>query len=106
MKLFLDGVTPKETREVISVSEDGYSKRTDINEFKITGRATKGVKIQRADNLCDFLPLIDLSDILIVSSTTQIRVKAEEIPVLSRGTQGVKTLKLGENSKVIKIQNF
>lgn len=99
-------VIPKETREILSVSEDGYSKRTDINEFKITGRATKGVKIQRADNLCDFLPLIDLSDILVVSSTTQIRVKAEEIPVLSRGTQGVKTLKLGENSKVIKIQNF
>lgn len=99
-------VIPKETREILSVSEDGYSKRTDINEFKITGRATKGVKIQRADNLCDFLPLIDFSDILVVSSTTQIRVKAEEIPVLSRGTQGVKTLKLGENSKVIKIQNF
>lgn len=99
-------VIPKETREILSVSEDGYSKRTDINEFKITGRATKGVKIQRADNLCDFLPLIDFSDILVVSSTTQIRVKAEEIPVLSRGTQGVKTLKLGGNSKVIKIQNF
>lgn len=99
-------VIPKETREILSVSEDGYSKRTNIKEFKITGRATKGVKIQRADNLCDFLPLIDLSDILVVSSTTQIRVKAEEIPVLSRGTQGVKTLKLGENSKVIKIQNF
>lgn len=99
-------VIPKETREILSVSEDGYSKRTDINEFKITGRATKGVKIQRADNLCDFLPLINFSDILVVSSTTQIRVKVEEIPVLSRGTQGVKTLKLGENSKVIKIQNF
>lgn len=99
-------VIPKETREILSVSEDGYSKRTDINEFKITGRATKGVKIQRADNLCDFLPLIDPSDILVVSSTTQIRVKVEEIPILSRGTQGVKTLKLGGNSKVIKIQNF
>lgn len=99
-------VIPKETREILSVSEDGYSKRTDINEFKITGRATKGVKIQRADNLCDFLPLIDSSDILVVSSTTQIRVKVEEIPILSRGTQGVKTLKLGENSKAIKIQNF
>jgi DNA gyrase subunit A len=99
-------VIPKETREILSVSEDGYSKRTSINEFKITGRATKGVKIQRADNLCDFLPLIDSNDILVVSSTTQIRVKVEEIPVLSRGTQGVKTLKLGENSKVIKIQNF
>lgn len=99
-------VIPKETKEILSLSEDGYSKRTSINEFKITGRATKGVKIQRADNLCDFLPLIDSNDILVVSSTTQIRVKVEEIPILSRGTQGVKTLKLGENSKVIKIQNF
>lgn len=99
-------VIRKETKEILSVSEDGYSKRTSIDEFKITGRATKGVKVQRADNLCDFLPLVDSNDVLVVSSTAQIRVKVEEIPLLSRGTQGVKTLKLSENSKIIKLQNF
>ena len=90
----------------MSIGEDGYAKRSSINEFKITGRATKGVKIQRASKLCDFLPIQNEKDILIVSSTTQIRVNLDEIPLLGRGAMGVKTLKLGENSKVIKIQNF
>lgn len=99
-------VVPKETKEILSVSEDGYSKRTSIDEFKLTGRATKGVKIQRADNLCDFLPLIEEKDILVVSSISQIRVKLDEIPLLGRGAMGVKILKLGEGSKVIKVQNF
>ena len=100
-RIIEDGV-----KEILSIGEDGYAKRSSVNEFKITGRATKGVKIQRASKLCDFLPIQNEKDILIVSSTTQIRVNLDEIPLLGRGTMGVKTLKLGENSKVIKIQNF
>ena len=100
-RIIEDGV-----KEILSIGEDGYAKRSSINEFKITGRATKGVKIQRASKLCDFLPIQNEKDILIVSSTTQIRVNLDEIPLLGRGAMGVKTLKLGENSKVIKIQNF
>ena len=100
-RIIEDGV-----KEILSIGEDGYAKRSSINEFKITGRATKGVKIQRASKLCDFLPIQNEKDVLIVSSTTQIRVNLDEIPLLGRGAMGVKTLKLGENSKVIKIQNF
>lgn len=100
-RIIEDGV-----KEILSIGEDGYAKRSSVNEFKITGRATKGVKIQRASKLCDFLPIQNEKDILIVSSTTQIRVNLDEIPLLGRGAMGVKTLKLGENSKVIKIQNF
>ena len=100
-RIIEDGV-----KEILSIGEDGYAKRSSINEFKITGRATKGVKIQRASKLCDFLPVQNEKDVLIVSSTTQIRVNLDEIPLLGRGAMGVKTLKLGETSKVIKIQNF
>ena len=95
------------TGGTISMSEDpanGALKPIDFNRLQEYMPELKqtGVKIKSIP----FLPLIDSNDILVVSSTTQIRVKAEEIPVLSRGTQGVKTLKLGGNSKVIKIQNF
>lgn len=89
------------TKELISISEDGYIKRTALSEFRVTGRATKGVKIQNTPKLCDFLPISNDNDVLVVSSTSQIRLKLTDIPSLSRGTQGVKSLKISGTSKVM-----
>lgn len=89
------------TKELISISEDGYIKRTALSEFRVTGRATKGVKIQNTPKLCDFLPILNDNDVLVVSSTSQIRLKLTDIPSLSRGTQGVKSLKISGTSKVM-----
>ena len=94
---------PSNSIEIASITEDGYIKRTDFAEFHITGRATKGVKLQKTEVLCDFLPLINNSDILIVSSMAQIRIKLLDIPQLGRGTQGVKSLKLAENSNILNL---
>ena len=94
---------PSNSIEIASITEDGYIKRTDFTEFHITGRATKGVTLQKTEVLCDFLPLINNSDILIVSSMAQIRIKLLDIPQLGRGTQGVKSLKLAENSKILNL---
>ena len=99
-------VIKSDDRELISVSEDGYIKRTPINEFRVTGRATKGVKIQNTNNLCDFLPVGDESDILVVSTSSQIRLKFRDIPSLSRGTQGVKSLKLSSGAQVITLSKL
>ena len=95
-----------DTTELVSISEEGYIKRTSLSEFKITGRATKGVKIQNADKICDFLPIKSTNDILIVSSNAQIRIKISDIPLLTRGAQGVKSIKLAENSKIIKFSQL
>ena len=96
-------IIPKETVELASVTEDGYIKRSAISEFRITGRATKGVKIQKGTNLCDFLPIVGSEDLLAVSSTSQIRIKLNDIPLLGRGAQGVKVMKLPQNSKIMKL---
>ena len=88
---------PQNTTHIFSIASDGYGKSTSINEFNITGTNTKGAKIQKADNMCDFLPIQNTSDILINSNTTQIRVRYDDIPVLSRGTQGTKLIKLTNN---------
>lgn len=93
-------------KEIASVSEDGYIKRSPISEFKLTGRATKGVKLQKVENLCDFLPLYNDNDILLVSSAAQIRLKLSDVPILSRGAQGVKAIKLAENSKVMNLASL
>lgn len=88
------------TKEIASISEDGYTKRTDIGEFKITGRATKGAKIQSSENMIDFLTFNENSDILIVSNKAQIKIKKDDIPLLGRGAVGVKSIKLGSGKVV------
>ena len=98
-------ITP-DTKELVTVAEDGYIKRSPISEFRITGRATKGVRIQNTDCLCSILPLTKDQDVLVNSSKAQIRLKLSDIPSLSRGTQGVKSIKLSENSKVLKLNGI
>lgn len=94
---------PNDCKEILSITVDGYSKRSTIDEFRITGRATKGSKIQKAENICDFVPIVDSTDILINSTTAQIRVKLNEINLLSRGSQGTKTIKMREQDRVIRV---
>ena len=88
---------PKETTQLFSISKDGYGKISNISEFSVTGTNTKGVKIQKSDNMCDFIPVNTQSDILINSNTTQIRIKYDDVPTLGRGTQGTKLIKLTNN---------
>lgn len=88
---------PANTTQLFSIATDGYGKTTSISEFSITGTNTKGVKIQKAESMCDFIPVVSQSDILINSNTTQIRIKYSDIPNLSRGTQGTKLIKLTNN---------
>lgn len=95
-----------DTKEIISISEDGYIKRTSISEFHVTGRGTKGIKLQKTNELRDFLPCSAALDVLITAETSQIRLKVNEIPQLSRGTQGVRAIKLPENSKIKQITNL
>ena len=88
---------PAETTALFSITSDGYGKATSISEFNLTSTNTKGVKIQKSDAMCDFLPLHNQTDLLINSNTTQIRVKYFDVPQLQRGTQGTKLIKLTNN---------
>lgn len=88
---------PQNTTQLFSISTDGYGKLTSINEFNVTGTNTKGAKIQKSDSMCDFIPITSQSDILINSNTTQIRIKYNDIPILGRGAQGTKLIKLVNN---------
>lgn len=88
---------PNGTRYIFSVSTDGYGKSTPIEDFNVTGTNTKGVKIQKSENMCDFVSINSTNDILINSNTTQIRIKYNDVPILSRGAQGTKLIKLTNN---------
>lgn len=88
-------------KEMVCVSEIGNIKRVNLADFRVTGRGTKGVKLE---NTVDFLTSSQKSDIIIISSMTQIKIKYDDIPLLSKEAIGVKSLKLSGDSKVIKLE--
>ena len=92
------------TEEFVSVSKNGYIKRTAAKEFTVTGRATKGGKIHLLkdddDKLVAFAPLHNEREVIIVSSNAQIKFNLNEVNLLSKGAQGTKSIKL-TNAKVI-----
>ncbi|MBQ4060556.1 MAG: hypothetical protein IJD46_00880 [Bacilli bacterium] len=97
------------TKEILSISQNGLSKRTAYSEFSITGKNTKGKKIQKIvdnDIMVDFLPIDSLNDIVVVSSSAQLRIPISSISLLGRGAQGNKTIKLKEKDKVISLQKI
>lgn len=100
---------PNSTKEIMSISGLGLSKKTDITEFTYTGKNTKGKKIQKiinTDFMVDFIPITIEKEILVVSSGAQLKVSLDEITNLSRGAQGSKTIKLKNNEKVISLQKI
>ena len=92
--------------EIVSISCDGFARRNLIKEFHITGRGTKGVKLQKSGELADFLPIHTQGDLLINSDSSQIRLNLNSIPLLGRGAIGVKALKLNENSKILSLESL
>ena len=92
--------------EIVSVSSDGFIRRSLLTEFRVTGRGTKGVKLQKNGELSAFLPLKTQNDILVISSSAQIRLRLSDIPLLGRGAQGVKSIKLSENSKILSLESL
>ena len=101
---------PSNVKEYISVTGDGYIKRTSCNEFTVTGRYTKGSKLQKlkedTDYLIDFEPITDEKEIIIVSTRSQIKVKINDIALLSKGAQGTKSIKMGQKDSIIGISKF
>lgn len=91
--------------EIITVSENGYGKRSDESEFPSHGRGGKGVKAGEFNDktgLLVNLKVVKESDdlMLIADNGIAIRVKASEISKISRATQGVRIMKFKNDAKL------
>lgn len=85
--------------ELIFINENGLMKRTKIEEFPLQGRAGKGKKAHESS--ADFYARKDEREITIISSSSSIKINLDEIPLSSRDAMGVKSIKLGNDKKVI-----
>ena len=102
-KPLLDGTT-----NIVSISRSGYIKSSAITELRGTGRATKGKRIQKVENdsIVDFVFVRSNEDIIVTSSVSQLRLKLSDIPVLLLGAQGVKSIKLSQNSTIVNLDQL
>ena len=102
-------VLPDDTKEILTISEKGYIKRTSAKEITVTGRATKGSRIHKLndedDHLVCWAALVNETETIIVSSNAQIKINLNEVNLLSKGAQGTKSIKLS-NSKVVGLLTF
>jgi len=98
-------VQDSEVDTVLVVSENGYGKRTEVDDYRITNRGGKGVKTL---NITDKTgPLIalknvnDSDDLMIINkSGIVIRMSVEELRTMGRATQGVKLINLRNGDSI------
>ena len=93
--------------DVLTISKNGYSKRTSLKDFNITSLGTKGVKIQKLkeenDYMVDFIFTSNEKTVTAISSEAQIKINLNDVPVLSKNTYGNKIMKLNKDSKIVGI---
>ena len=92
-------------QEILVVTEKGYGKRTNVEEYRQTHRGSKGVKAlnitEKNGNIVSFKIVDGTEDLMIITdSGIIIRLPLEQISITGRVAQGVKLINLKENQKV------
>ena len=93
------------------VSEKGYGKRSDVNDYRITKRGGKGVKTinitEKTGQLVAIKGVTDENDLMIINkSGIAIRMSVENLRVMGRATQGVRLIKLNENDEISAVEKI
>lgn len=99
-------VNNPETETVMVVSENGYGKRSRVNDYRITNRGGKGVKTlsitDKTGRLVAIKNVTDSNDLMIINkSGIAIRLSVAECRVMGRATQGVRLINLSKKNDVI-----
>ena len=98
----------KNDEQILVVTEKGYGKRTNINEYRMTHRGSKGVKAlnvtEKNGNIISFKIVTGNEDLMIITNSgIIIRLSVEQISTTGRVAQGVRLINLKENQKVSSI---
>jgi len=93
---------------ILVVSENGYGKRTELEDYRITNRGGKGVKtINVTDKTGDLIAIKDVTDaddlMIINKSSIVIRIAVDQLRVMGRATQGVKLINLKQNDQIASV---
>ncbi|WP_418673678.1 DNA gyrase subunit A [Alistipes finegoldii] len=101
-------VEPDSKQDVLVLSENGYGKRTDLEEYRITNRGGKGVKTinvtEKTGKLISIQAVTDDNDLMIINrSGLTIRTAVSQIRLAGRATQGVRIINLREGDAIASV---
>ena len=104
-------IIPQQDGTILTASERGYGKRTDVTEFPTKGRGTQGVIAMvtndRNGPLVGAKQVFEGDEVMLISDQgTLVRTAVEGISVLSRNTQGVKLIRLAEDERLVGIERI
>ncbi|MBO9703020.1 MAG: DNA gyrase subunit A [Sporocytophaga sp.] len=93
---------------LLVVSEKGYGKRSDIDDYRVTNRGGKGVKTlnitEKTGKLVAIMDVSDKDELMIINkSGITIRMPVSDLRVVGRATQGVRLIKLSETDEIASI---
>ena len=101
-------IEPDDKKDVLVVSENGFGKRTDLDEYRITNRGGKGVKTinvtEKTGKLVSIQAVGDDNDLMVINrSGVVIRTGVEQIRLAGGATQGVKVINLREGDSIASV---
>ncbi|AVJ55995.1 DNA gyrase subunit A [Idiomarina sp. OT37-5b] len=96
---------------ILTVTENGYGKRTPVGDYPTKSRATKGVvsiKVsERNGSVVGAMEVIDGNEIMLISNKgTLVRTRVNEVSVVGRNTQGVRLIRTGDDEQVVGLQRI
>jgi DNA gyrase subunit A len=94
--------------QILTVTENGYGKRSQASEYRIQNRGGTGIftvkRTQKTGDVVNITTVVDEDELMVISSTGKIiRLKVADIPIQGRTTQGVRLITLEEGEKVMAI---
>ncbi|VUD56675.1 DNA gyrase subunit A [Thalassocella blandensis] len=104
-------VVPVEDGKVLTVSENGYGKRTLVSDFPTKGRGSQGVIAQQTTDrngpLTGAVQVLDGEEIMLISDQgTLVRTSVDEVSVLSRNTQGVRLIRVKDGEHIVGLERI
>ncbi|WP_153914712.1 DNA gyrase subunit A [Shewanella sp. TC10] len=104
-------IIPKEEGSILTVTENGYGKRTDLSEYPAKSRGTKGVvsiKVsERNGAVVGAVQVTESEEIMLISNKgTLVRTPSNGVSLIGRNTQGVTIIRTAEDEKVVGLQRL
>lgn len=104
----VDMVILKDGYDILTISTNGFGKRSDVEDYRLQNRGGKGIKAgvfnEKTGKLANLKQVSDAEDIMIITDTgTIIRIHADEISKIGRDTKGVIIMRTDEEARVATI---
>ena len=104
-------VIPKNEGEILTATQNGYGKRTKLEEYPTKSRNTKGVisiKVsERNGKVVAATQVVDTDQIMLITDAgTLVRTRVSEVSIVGRNTQGVRLIRTSENEHVVSLERI